>query len=138
MRIKGQVGPAVRVALAAAGLLTCFLAAYINQPYLVFPTAGLGAALLFFSLLGASLSPTGVLQYLGKISYGLYVFHGVCLLIAHIAARRIPFIQRHQWLLLYTIPLPMTIAVASLSYRYFESPFLRLKERFELVRSRLP
>jgi peptidoglycan/LPS O-acetylase OafA/YrhL len=36
----------------------------------------------------------------------------------------------------FIIGLPLTIAVSALSYRYFESPFLKLKERFTIVRSR--
>jgi len=32
--------------------------------------------------------------------------------------------------------LVFTIAIAHLSYRYFESPFLRLKQRFTFVTSR--
>jgi peptidoglycan/LPS O-acetylase OafA/YrhL len=34
------------------------------------------------------------------------------------------------------IALPATIATGMLSYRYLESPFLRLKKRFTVVRSR--
>jgi peptidoglycan/LPS O-acetylase OafA/YrhL len=34
------------------------------------------------------------------------------------------------------IGLPVTIVLAHFSYRYFEKPFLRLKERFEVVQSR--
>jgi peptidoglycan/LPS O-acetylase OafA/YrhL len=30
----------------------------------------------------------------------------------------------------------LTLLMAALSYRFFESPFLRLKERYELVKSR--
>lgn len=78
----------------------------------------------------------GRLQHLGRISYGLYVFHGACLLVVAVASHRIPFIRFHTWMLRYTIPLPLTICIAALSYRYFETPFLRLKERFEIVKSR--
>jgi len=131
-----QIGPAFRTALAGAGLLTLFLAVDMAGPYLVFPVAGIGAALIFSAFLGASLPAIGPLQYLGKISYGLYVFHESCLLLTHIASHRIPFVRLHPWLLVYTVPLPLTIAIASLSYRYFETPFLRLKERFETVHSR--
>jgi peptidoglycan/LPS O-acetylase OafA/YrhL len=34
------------------------------------------------------------------------------------------------------IALPGTIVVAALSYRYLESPFLRFKKRYTIVRSR--
>ena len=52
--------------------------------------------------------------YLGKISYGLYVFHAAAL-------RVVPS---------PLLALPLTIGIAALSYRYLESPFLRLKDRF--------
>lgn len=50
--------------------------------------------------------------YLGKISFGLYVFHAAVIELAG------------PWL-----ALPLTIAVAALSYRFLETPFLRLKDR---------
>jgi peptidoglycan/LPS O-acetylase OafA/YrhL len=41
----------------------------------------IGCLLVFFAFLGAAVPPWGrVLVYLGKISYGLYVFHLLCLI----------------------------------------------------------
>lgn len=67
--------------------------------------------------------------YLGKISYGLYVFHLPIL----IAVRHIHFLILPAKLV---VALALTIVVASLSYKWYESPFLRLKERYEVVPSR--
>ena len=36
----------------------------------------------------------------------------------------------------YVLSLALTIVLASLSYRFFEMPFLRLKTRFTFVKSR--
>lgn len=66
-----------------------------------------------------------VLVYLGKISYGLYLFHLPGL---HVFA---PL----WWPLQATLGLALTIGVASLSYRYLERPFLTLKQRFTHVPS---
>jgi peptidoglycan/LPS O-acetylase OafA/YrhL len=47
--------------------------------------------------------------------------------------------QRNQWVQMLAIDgvvLAVTIAVSALSYRYFETPFLVLKQRFEFIRSR--
>ena len=71
------------------------------------------------------------LVYLGRISYGLYVFHMLCIEICrHFLASHL---RMNGWLL---AALLLTITLAVLSYEYFEKPFLRLKHRFELVHSR--
>ncbi len=70
--------------------------------------------------------------YLGRISYGLYVFHGLYLIVGeHLLLDR--FHLRHSWI---AIVFAVTVASAALSYEYFEKPFLRLKHRFEVVHSR--
>jgi peptidoglycan/LPS O-acetylase OafA/YrhL len=67
------------------------------------------------------------LVYLGRISYGLYMYHGaVLLLAAAIFGRNAAACF---------VALPVTIAIAAASYRWLESPFLRLKRRFEYVTS---
>ena len=72
------------------------------------------------------------LVYLGRISYGLYVFHGLVLFsFRQLLGRRLP--HGGLWL----VPaFALVVAAASLSYRFFEKPFLRLKYRFEMVHSR--
>ena len=71
------------------------------------------------------------LVYLGRISYGLYVFHGFTLLICE----RIlgPRLHAHLWLLPTFL---LTVLLASISYEFLEKPFLRLKHHFEVVHSR--
>jgi peptidoglycan/LPS O-acetylase OafA/YrhL len=97
----------------------------------------LGSCLILIAFLGVSrkLLP-GWAIYLGRISYGLYVFH---FLAFDIVARIFP----HQvavgsgiMLVKGAAALGIAILLASLSYRFFERPFLRMKERFEIVRSR--
>jgi len=81
-------------------------------PVLVtYPLAAVASVSIIFGILGAPLR-TG--SSLGKISYGLYVFHAA-------AIRIVPS---------PILALPLTIAMAALSYRFLESPFLRLKDRF--------
>lgn len=71
------------------------------------------------------------LVYLGRISYGLYVFHGMSLLIGR------HFIASHMhggtWLV---ATFALTVCLAAASYEYLEKPFLKLKHRFEIVQSR--
>jgi len=69
---------------------------------------------------------------IGKISYGIYVLHP--LVLGFVAARLRP--QAASWwhaplgLLLFGVG---AVALAGLSYRFFEAPILRLKERFARV-----
>ena len=75
----------------------------------------------------------GPFIYLGRISYGLYVFH-------ELANHTFPYFFRSRLgglpFAQLLVTFPVTVAFAALSYRFLESPFLRLKERFEVVRSR--
>jgi len=99
----------------------------------------LGAVLFFVSTLGTpgSYVPRW-LAYLGRISYGLYVYHSLVLYLV--------FEKGGAWLARVpqslrastgtAIVLAATVLVAHLSYRYFERPFLRLKERFTLIGTR--
>jgi peptidoglycan/LPS O-acetylase OafA/YrhL len=68
------------------------------------------------------------LRWLGRISYGAYVFHDAPhALYSRFAASIAP---NHTTSATTLIALVCTLVLASLSYRFFESPFLRLKSRF--------
>jgi peptidoglycan/LPS O-acetylase OafA/YrhL len=74
--------------------------------------------------------------YLGRISYGLYVFHVLAYgFTQHFLQPHLPF-GIGAAILISVIALGVTVLLASLSYRFFESPFLRLKNRFQIVKNR--
>jgi peptidoglycan/LPS O-acetylase OafA/YrhL len=75
-------------------------------------------------------SIAGGFAYLGRISYGLYVFHRIALDFTDIG-----FSSRWRWAANLTVPFAITLLVAAVSYRFLESPFLRLKRRFTFVPS---
>jgi peptidoglycan/LPS O-acetylase OafA/YrhL len=78
------------------------------------------------------------LQHLGRISYGLYCLHFLGILIALQFTRYFGWnTQLWQVLLLeFTLSFAITWGLAELSYRWFEGPFLRLKDKFQtLVKS---
>lgn len=80
--------------------------------------------------------PPGILRilewrpftYVGRISYGIYLFHGlVILLVAHMFGPPTDTAAKIAYALsVYAL----SIAVAAFSYRFYESRFLRLKEHF--------
>jgi peptidoglycan/LPS O-acetylase OafA/YrhL len=74
------------------------------------------------------------LRWIGRISYGAYVFHDIChtsyVEIVVFLYARFPTLWLQPKLVLVLIALPATLLLAWLSYRFFESPFLRLKERW--------
>jgi peptidoglycan/LPS O-acetylase OafA/YrhL len=74
------------------------------------------------------------IRYLGKISYGLYVYHLPC--VAVVTKIVFHFLKHGSPLAVFALGLPFTVGIAAISYRYFESPFLRMKERLEIVKSR--
>jgi peptidoglycan/LPS O-acetylase OafA/YrhL len=99
------------------------------------PIMALASVAVLLSVLGSQnrLLRNATLLYLGKISYGLYVLHEF----AHFCAIRLvhastPFMVVAQSI----VGLTLTILLAAASYRWLESPFLRLKERFAHVQSR--
>jgi peptidoglycan/LPS O-acetylase OafA/YrhL len=99
------------------------------------PFTALASAAVLLAVLGAQhgFFRNRTLLYLGKISYGLYVLHEF----AHFCAiRLVPASMPLMVVAQSIVGLALTIVLAAASYRWLESPFLRLKERFAHVQSR--
>jgi peptidoglycan/LPS O-acetylase OafA/YrhL len=64
------------------------------------------------------------IAYMGTISYGMYLLHMLC---HNVVKRALPGLE----LLWLPATLALTVLVAGLSFRYYESHFLRLKKRFQ-------
>jgi peptidoglycan/LPS O-acetylase OafA/YrhL len=73
-----------------------------------------------------------LLNYLGNISYGLYMYHPIGIVLAIAISTSIGFTT--NWLI-YPLSFILTIILAGLSYKYFESFFLKFKDRFSIVLS---
>ena len=76
---------------------------------------------------------TPIIHYLGKISYGIYIYHPAiivfCINAIHYlwgTSLSLPVFNG----LLYVLVIGLTILVCELSFRFIETPLLRLKERF--------
>jgi peptidoglycan/LPS O-acetylase OafA/YrhL len=67
------------------------------------------------------------LAYIGRVSYGIYMLNTLVVDALHYALRRIGI--EHP-AITFPFLLGISVIMASLSYRYFESPLLMLKTRF--------
>ena len=66
-------------------------------------------------------------KYLGKISYGIYMYHPVCIVFSINVLLQLDLLNNFN---LYVSTLLMTIVISSISYEYFESKFLKLKKNY--------
>lgn len=74
------------------------------------------------------------LEYLGKISYGLYIYHLPGLLLASKLLPGGDLGARHA-IFQIAVGLGITIGISAVSYRVLERPFLALKRRYTYVDS---
>ena len=109
-----------------------------GQPHAVafaigYPLVALGCGLVLWGFLCIpSAFLPAPLVYLGRISYGLYVFHGLAMIWVESSMAR--FLPPGGVSLMAEVVLASILA--ALSYQFLEKPFLRLKSRFELVHTR--
>lgn len=78
-----------------------------------------------------------VLNYLGKISYGIYMYHFLIIPIVIKLIKHNIHIES-EWILniiIYLSTIVLTITISGLSYRFFELPFIRLKSKYSPVKS---
>lgn len=77
-----------------------------------------------------------VMDYLGKISYGIYVIHPLIIFsLGWILNGWLSKDNALHYVLVYLLCTAGTLLTAHLSYQYWEKPFLRLKRRYMRVRS---
>ena len=72
-----------------------------------------------------------VFNYFGKISYGLYMYHPIVIVLMIKAL--VIFKMEDNLILLYTLVFSFTIVLSSLSYKYFESIFINKKKKYTEV-----
>jgi len=115
--------------------------ATLRTAVLGYPLEALFVSLIFIAVLGAP--EAGIrwtclpaLKYLGRISYGLYVFHRLCYLIAESFLGVVPGLM--GYFVTVAVAFCLTLAFAGISYRFFEQPFLLLKKRFTFIPSDQP
>ncbi len=80
-----------------------------------------------------------ITNYLGKVSYGLYVFHWVIVLLVLALGKKIFTDVAENSLIIhmfvYLLSVGLTLAVSHVSYTYYESYFLKMKDKFAKIHS---
>jgi peptidoglycan/LPS O-acetylase OafA/YrhL len=78
------------------------------------------------------------LQYLGKISYGVYLLHPLAywIMLELIKKRFLHFHKDDPLWFVETVGI--SLALAAVSWEFFETPFLQLKDRFTNNRAKRP
>jgi len=136
-----RITAAPRIALGVASLtLFVIVAKYLKQDGLdsliTYPLAAIASVMLLVAALQTDApilrrKPFSWLVYLGRISYGLYIFHllSLTLMSKQSSLLGIPMNFERRFVLSFVI----TVILAAASYRWLERPFLRLKNRFARV-----
>jgi peptidoglycan/LPS O-acetylase OafA/YrhL len=70
-------------------------------------------------------------DYLGKISYGIYMYHVICIVIAYKLLKG--FMGDVNSWMLYALSIGLTILISGLSYEWLEFPFIRMKSKFTKI-----
>lgn len=135
-------GPALAIALTWAFLLSPRLLEW--NPYPMpgwMPTFGLSLMDIVFALVVVATLQPGTffyrlfdrrpLRWLGRISYGLYVFHDIFHLF-YLSAAAVLLPHLNPAFGASIIGLPTSIALAWLSWNLYESRFLNLKEKWTI------
>lgn len=111
-------------------------AKYIPSPIRNEYIALISLFIIVANLLWKPLLENKVLNYLGQISYGIYVIHPLMLYILTRIIPPVKFISDDNASVVVFVGITaLTIGIASLSYKYFEIPFLRMKNKFSVVQS---
>lgn len=79
-----------------------------------------------------------IVSRLGLVTYGLYCLHFIIISLTVGLTKKLG-INNHLWQVIFletAVSLLITIIIAKLSYRYFETPFLKLKEKFSFKANR--
>jgi peptidoglycan/LPS O-acetylase OafA/YrhL len=77
----------------------------------------------------------GYFDFLGKISYGIYVIHPLIIFFFSNLFKGIDINMHSKYFLVYFSIISVTILFSHLSYKYFEKLFLNLKKHYLVVKS---
>jgi peptidoglycan/LPS O-acetylase OafA/YrhL len=133
--LRGRVprlSPTRRIFLFAAGVavwVACgrFFEFLIYPDIAAYPLIVAGSVMMLWAVLGSRFT-NPIFVYLGRRSYGLYVWHMLALaLVSFLLTKYSPLHALSGFAL--------TILLSVISYRWLEQPFLKLKKRFTHITS---
>jgi peptidoglycan/LPS O-acetylase OafA/YrhL len=114
----------------------------INVSYWIiveYTFVGISTSLILFSVLNnnflRNLFSNKILVFLGKRSYGLYVYHLLGIGFADYMIEKITVLPSSS-LASFIYSFLFTVIVSIISYKIIETPFLKLKKKFEVIISR--
>jgi peptidoglycan/LPS O-acetylase OafA/YrhL len=102
---------------------------------IMYPAVAAACTVLILGTLNLQVSnrpAVRALVYLGRISYGLYIFHPMFVMMFDVISAHDPVTRGVR----IALVLLATTATAAVSYHFLERPFLRLKQAFTRVESR--
>jgi peptidoglycan/LPS O-acetylase OafA/YrhL len=129
--------------LGLLGMITVMVCRVLKLPYLSNP----GISLMFFSFFGAmvyvhlvNITAIGLnwgkafwenpfLIHVGKVSYGIYVYHNFVLLLLPLALSAVGLSMTEIFIIDFTLLTALTLLISTLSWHVFEKQVLKLKER---------
>jgi peptidoglycan/LPS O-acetylase OafA/YrhL len=139
-----EISTPARIALLLTGCCVITAASRYGdftgtKALLTFPLVAAACTLLLVATLGWPMRSERswvfrAFTYLGRISYGQYIFHSPLVAVLGVASTE----SVTGRIVRTAAALLATIAVASASYRFFERPFLRLKQRFSRIHAPNP
>ena len=112
-------------------------AQYIPSPIRAEYISVVSLLVIMAGLVSKPILENRLMNYLGKISYGIYVIHPLLIFVGSWVVKSTKILSNThggQWLVFAGVTF-LTILIASLSYKYLEMPFLRLKDKFSVVKS---
>lgn len=142
-RLKPVKRFSVRCLMLFAGiggflLVTKFLAWSGSGALLLYPTAAFSSGLIIWAVINyeqCEMKKFALLIYLGRISYGLYVYHLLAIRAALILFVYLSIAEKYFTVWVFVVGLIMTVLTALISYQFLEKPFLNIKKRFTHVES---
>jgi peptidoglycan/LPS O-acetylase OafA/YrhL len=100
------------------------------------------SAVTVFLIINLSFNPKTLVNmenvffdFLGRISYGIYMYHILAIFYSAVLVNQMTMEGNLKYAVIYTGVPALTILVAWLSYRYFETPFLRKKRKYSVIHS---
>ncbi len=118
------------------GVIALLIGLGVHFPVLHFEIYGILFTILIMNLAS---NPDSILnlehkalKYAGKISYGLYMYHSLVILLVLKTLQKFDINNDY---LLFILSVVFSIVFATLSYEFFEKQFLKLKKRFVVVDS---